>query len=178
MSAEFFETTGIDLADLLIWTKIIACEKQDIELDVYVSANICEDMKQLDISGGEIKRLLDDLLCKAMHAVSGLRNRMILLLIARDESDCIVLKIYDSGIPFPPYVLKQILAYSGTPERVGDGLTDLMNTLCRVHASLEIDMGLDPTDIYTKGIYISFDGKGSVRVTNEISIRGEVTDEV
>ena len=170
MSTELFETTGIDLADLLLQTRIKECGEQGIELDVFVSTQVREDMKRLDICDGEIKRLLDALLKNAMQAVSGLRMKIILLLIARDEDDDVLLKIYDSGIPFPPYILDAIGMRSNTLRETGNGLADLMDTLRRVHASIEIDTAMDPVDVFTKGIYICFDGKDSSR--------GEVTYEV
>lgn len=164
MSAELFDTTGIDLVDLLLRTKIIECSEQDIELNVFVNAQIDEDMKRLDIGDGEIMRLLGDLLRNAINAVSGLRDQMILLLIARDGNGCVVIRIYDSGIPFPPYILERFGERGNTTWGTGNGLADLMETLNRVEASIEINTDLDPTDVFTKEIYICFDGKADVKV--------------
>lgn len=167
MSSEFFETTGIDLVDLLLRTKIIECEEEDIELDVFVSAQIAKDMERLDIGDGEVMRLLGDLLRNGMNAVRGLREKALLLLIARDQDGCVLIKLYDSGIPFPPYILEHFGERGNTTWGTGNGLADLMETLNRVDASIEIDMDMKPEDVYTKGIYICFDGKNTVNVVKK-----------
>ena len=174
MSAEFFETTGIDLADLLLRTKIIECGEQDIELNVFVSTQINEDMKRLDISDGEITRLLGDLLRNAINAVSKLQDKMILLLIARNENDCVLIRIYDSGIPFPPYILEHFGERGYTTWGTGNGLADLMDTVTRVHGSIEINMDMDPGDVFTKEIYICFDGKNTINIVKKENTQREI----
>lgn len=163
MSSEFFDTTGIDLVDLLLRTKIIECEEQDIELNVFVGTEIDADMKRLDVGDGEVMRMLGDLLRNAMHAVSGIQDKLILLLIARDENGCVLFRIYDSGIPFPPYVLKNLGERGYTTWGTGNGLADLMATLKRAHASIEISTEMEESDLFTKQIIICFDGKETVK---------------
>lgn len=173
MCAEFIETTGIDLVDLLLRTKIIECGEQDIELNVFVSTQIAEDMKRMDISDGEITRLMGDLLRNSINAVSKLQNKMILLLIARDENDCVLIRIYDSGIPFPPYVLERFGERGNTTWGTGNGIADMMETLRRVHASIEINMDMDAGDVFTKGIFICFDGEDNVNITQRREYSGD-----
>ena len=171
MSTEFFETTGINLVDLLLRTKIIECDKQDIELQVFVSTQIDEDMKRMDVSDGEIMRMLGDLLRNAIRAVSDWRDRMILLLIARDENDCVLIRIYDSGVPFPKQVLENLGERGNTSWGTGNGLADLLQTLDRVRASIEINTDLRPDDIFSKEISICFDGCHRVEVRNAQEVR-------
>lgn len=167
MNAELFETTGIDLVDLLLKTKITECVEQDIELDVFVGTQIHKDMKRLDIGDGEIARLIGDLLRNAIHAVNGLKNRMILLLIVKDEDEHVLIRIYDSGIPFPPYVLERFGERGNTTWGTGNGLADLMDTLKRVHASIEINTEMAPGDVFTKEICICFDGEDRVKIPHK-----------
>lgn len=167
MSAELFETTGIDLVDLLLKTKITECVEQDIELDVFVGTQIHKDMKRLDIGDGEIARLIGDLLRNAIHAVNGLKNKMILLLIVKDEDEHVLIRIYDSGIPFPPYVLERFGERGNTTWGTGNGLADLMDTLKRVHASIEINTEMAPGDVFTKEICICFDGEDRVKIPHK-----------
>ena len=167
MSAELFETTGIDLVNLLLRTKIIECSEQDIELDVFVSTQIDKDMKRQDVSDGEITRLLGDLLRNAIHAVEDLSNKMILLLIARDENGCVLIRIYDSGIPFPDHILERFGERGNTTWGTGNGLADLMETVTRVQASIEINTEMAPEDVFTKEISICFDGKGNVNIVKK-----------
>lgn len=167
MSAELFDTTGIDLVDLLLKTKITECVEQDIELDVFVGTQIHKDMKRLDIGDGEIARLIGDLLRNAIHAVNGLKNKMILLLIVKDEDEHVLIRIYDSGIPFPPYVLERFGERGNTTWGTGNGLADLMDTLKRVHASIEINTEMAPGDVFTKEICICFDGEDRVKIPHK-----------
>ena len=167
MSAELFDTTGIDLVDLLLKTKITECVEQDIELDVFVGTQIHKDMKRLDIGDGEIARLIGDLLRNAIHAVNGLKNKMVLLLIVKDEDEHVLIRIYDSGIPFPPYVLERFGERGNTTWGTGNGLADLMDTLKRVHASIEINTEMAPGDVFTKEICICFDGEDRVKIPHK-----------
>lgn len=174
MSAELFETTGIDFVDLLLRTKIIECEEQDIELDVFVSTQIDKDMKRMNITEGEITRLLGDLLRNAINAVDGLENKMILLLIARDEDDCVLIRVYDSGIPFPPQILEHFGERGNTTWGTGNGLADMMETVSRARASIEINRQMDPQDVFTKGIFICFDGRNRVMISKNDEDQGKM----
>ena len=174
MSAELFETTGIDFVDLLLRTKIIECEEQDIELDVFVSTQIDKDMKRMNITEGEITRLLGDLLRNAINAVDGLENKMILLLIARDEDDCVLIRVYDSGIPFPPHILEHFGERGNTTWGTGNGLADMMETVNRARASIEINRQMDPQDVFTKGIFICFDGRNRVMISKNDEDQGKM----
>lgn len=174
MSADFFETTGIDLTDLLLRTKVIECGEQEIELNVFVNTQINKDMKRMDISDAEITRLLGDLLRNAIHAVSGLSDPVILLMIARDEKDCVLIRIYDSGIPFPPYVLEHFGERGNTTWGTGNGLADLMETVNRVSASVAINTELDPDDVFKKEISICFDGKNDVSIVKKDEKQGNM----
>ena len=174
MSAELFETTGIDFVDLLLRTKIIECEEQDIELDVFVSTQIDKDMKRMNITEGEITRLLGDLLRNAINAVDGLENKMILLLIARDEDDCVLIRVYDSGIPFPPHILEHFGERGNTTWGTGNGLADMMETVSRARASIEINRQMEPQDVFTKGIFICFDGRNRVMISKNDEDQGKM----
>lgn len=164
VSAEFIETTGIDLTDLLLRTKIMECSDEDIQLEVFVSTQIDKDMKRLDVSNGEITRLLGDLLRNAIHAVSGLQDKVILLMIVRDENGHVLIQIYDTGIPFPPYVLERFGERGNTTWGTGNGLADMMETVRRAHASIEVNTKLGREDVFAKVISICFDGKDQVEV--------------
>lgn len=164
VSAEFIETTGIDLTDLLLRTKIMECGEEDIQLEVFVRTQIDKDMKRLDISDAEITRLLGDLLRNAIHAVTGLQDRVILLLIVRDKNDHVLIQIFDTGIPFPPYVLERFGERGNTTWGTGNGLADMMETVKRAHASIEVNTKLGQEDVFEKVISICFDGKDQVEV--------------
>ena len=121
-------------------------------------------MKRLDIGDGEIARLIGDLLRNAIHAVNGLKNKMILLLIVKDEDEHVLIRIYDSGIPFPPYILERFGERGNTTWGTGNGLADMMDTLKRVHASIEVNTEMAPGDVFTKEICICFDREDRVKI--------------
>lgn len=157
MSAEVFETTGIDLLDLLLRTKIKECAKKGTELDVYVNTQIAKDMRRMDITDGEITRLIGDLLRNAIHAVEPCLNRMILLMIVRDEAKHVLIRVYDSGIPFRSEVLEHLGERGNTTWGTGNGLADMMELVNRVGASVEIQTEMDEGDLFTKAICIRFE---------------------
>lgn len=159
MSAEVFETTGIDLLDLLLRTKITECAKKGTELDVYVNTQIAKDMRRMDITDGEITRLVGDLLRNAIRAVEPCRNRMILLMIVRDEAKHVLIRVYDSGIPFRSEILEHFGERGNTTWGTGNGLADMMELLNRVGASVQIQTEMNEGDLFTKGILLCFDGE-------------------
>lgn len=164
VSAEFIETTGIDLTDLLLRTKVIECGEEDIQLEVFVGTQIDKDMKRADISAGEITRLLGDLLRNAINAVTGLQDKVILLMVVRDENGHVLIQVFDTGIPFPPYVLERFGERGNTTWGTGNGIADMMETLKRVHASIEVNTKLGQEDVFEKVISICFDGKDRVEI--------------
>lgn len=169
LSAGLFYTTGIELLDLLLQSKVIECTKQDIELNVFVNDEIDKDMKRLGIGDGELTRMMGDLLQNAVHAVLKTASvmRMILVVIARGEEGYVEFHIHDSGVPFPQKVLDSFGQRGNTTWGTGNGIADLMETLSRVNASIRITHSPDPEDIFTKEICICFDGKARVELNNQ-----------
>lgn len=169
LNAGLFNTTGVALADLLFQSKIEECAKCDIELDVFVNTQIDKDMKRLGIGDGELARMLGDLLQNAVHAVMKAEEseRMILIVIARNEDMCLEFHIHDSGVPFPQKILDCFGQRGNTTWGTGNGIADLMDTLNRVHASIRITPSEEPEDVFTKEICIRFDGKSMVELPKQ-----------
>jgi signal transduction histidine kinase len=164
MSADLFESTGVAMVDLLLSTKVVECDKMDIELDVFVNARMDKALKHVDIGGGEMARMLGDLIRNAVHAVEPVREKMILLVIAMDEEQHLLIQIYDSGIPFSPEVLEHFGERGQTTWGTGNGLADTIETLGRAGASLELCQDMQKQDVFTKCIAIRFDGRGTVEI--------------
>ena len=80
----------------------------------------------MDITDGEITRLVGDLLRKAIRAVEPCRNRMILLMIVRDEAKHVLIRVYDSGISFRSEILDHFGERGNTTWGTGNGLADMM----------------------------------------------------
>lgn len=167
MSPALFHTTGIELVDLLIQNKVEECRRRGIEMDVFVGTTIEEDMERLDISDGELVRMLADLLRNAINAVKDMEEAVILTVVARDEHGHVEIDIHDSGKPFPPEILEKFGERGNTTWGTGNGIADLMESLRRVNASIEIIPEEEPDDVFTKQICIRFDGEGEVKVKKD-----------
>lgn len=167
MSPALFHTTGIELVDLLIQNKVEECRRRGIEMDVFVGTTIEEDMERLDISDGELVRMIADLLRNAINAVKDMEEAVILTVVARDEHGNVEIDIHDSGKPFPPEILEKFGERGNTTWGTGNGIADLMESLRRVNASIEIIPEEEPDDVFTKQICIRFDGEGEVKVKKD-----------
>jgi sensor histidine kinase regulating citrate/malate metabolism len=108
--------------------------------------------------------MLGDLIRNAIHAVESVYDKMILVMVARDEEKHLLLQIFDSGIPFPEEVLEHFGERGQTTWGTGNGLADMMETLGHAGASLDIRQNLPEKDVFTKQISICFDGKGKVQI--------------
>ena len=164
MSAEFFNSTGVPLVDLLLQSKMIEFNDKGIELDVFVSTNIEEELKKGDISDGECMRMLADLLRNAEYAVEGEFMKLILMMIVRDQRGILWMKLYDSGVPFPEKVLAQLGKRGATTWGTGNGISDVLETLRRARASFEIHTKMEEDDLYTKEVALCFDGRSRIVV--------------
>ena len=74
------------------------------------------------------------------------------------------------------YILDHFGERGNTTWGTGNGLADLMGTVNRVHASIEVNTELAPEDVFTKEISICFDGKENLNILqkekNEIPVQG------
>lgn len=161
-----FNTTGIPMLDLMFQKKMKECAAKSIEFNVFVSTRIDEDMKRLGVNDGELLRIMGDLLRNAMNAVEEAHNSpdaMILAVVARDELGHVEFHVHDSGVPFPDEVLENFGERGVTTWGTGNGIADLIETLQRVSASMEIIPEPDSDDMFTKEILIRFDGEGLIK---------------
>lgn len=164
MNAMLFNTTGIQLLDLLLQSRMNECFRRDIEMEVFVGAKIDEEMKRMGLGEGELVRMMGDLIRNAINAVEEMDSseRMILVVISRDEYGYIEVHIHDSGVPFPTEILEKFGERGNTTWGTGNGIADLVESLRRVHGSVEVIPETDPEDIFTKEICIRFDGSGRI----------------
>ncbi len=164
MNAMLFNTTGIQLLDLLLQNRMNECFRRDIEMEVFVGAKIDEEMKRMGLGEGELVRMMGDLIRNAINAVEEMDSseRMILVVISRDEYGYIEVHIHDSGVPFPTEILEKFGERGNTTWGTGNGIADLVESLRRVHGSVEVVPETDPEDIFTKEICIRFDGSGRI----------------
>lgn len=154
--------TGIELVNVMLQKQMMRCADLNISFDVMIPAPIDGYIQNIGISVTEFMRMLNDLLKNAVKAILSSENehRELLLIMGDAGADCFEIRLYDSGVPFPPVILEHMGERGNTTDGTGNGLADTIETLGHYHASFAIESIEPGTDIYTKCVHIAFDGRG------------------
>lgn len=166
LAASLIGDTGMDLLNALLRDKLCQCRQQEISFEVMIPGPIDTYVSDIGIGEAELLRVINDLVKNAVTAIDKTDGevREILLILAVGPSDCLELCVYDSGVPFPDFILERFGERGNTTTGTGNGLADTVNTLRTYDASIEIE-AIDPgTDIYTKCVRICFDGKNEIHI--------------
>lgn len=166
LAASLIGDTGMDLLNALLRDKLCQCRQQEISFEVMIPGPIDTYVSDIGIGEAELLRVINDLVKNAVTAINKTDGevREILLILAVGPSDCLELCVYDSGVPFPDFILERFGERGNTTTGTGNGLADTVNTLRAYDASIEIE-AIDPgTDIYTKCVRICFDGKNEIHI--------------
>lgn len=166
LAASLIGDTGMDLLNALLRDKLCQCRQQEISFEVMIPGPIDTYVSDIGIGEAELLRVINDLVKNAVTAINKTDGevREILLILAVGPSDCLELCVYDSGVPFPDFILERFGERGNTTTGTGNGLADTVNTLRTYDASIEIE-AIDPgTDIYTKCVRICFDGKNEIHI--------------
>lgn len=166
LAASLIGDTGMDLLNALLRDKLCQCRQQEISFEVMIPGPIDTYVSDIGIGEAELLRVINDLIKNAVTAINKTDGevREILLILAVGPSDCLELCVYDSGVPFPDFILERFGERGNTTTGTGNGLADTVNTLRTYDASIEIE-AIDPgTDIYTKCVRICFDGKNEIHI--------------
>ena len=166
LAASLIGDTGMDLLNALLRDKLCQCRQQEISFEVMIPGPIDTYVSDIGIGEAELLRVINDLVKNAVTAINKTVGevREILLILAVGPSDCLELCVYDSGVPFPDFILERFGERGNTTTGTGNGLADTVNTLRTYDASIEIE-AIDPgTDIYTKCVRICFDGKNEIHI--------------
>lgn len=154
--------TGIELVNVMLQKQMMRCADLNISFDVMIPAPVDGYIQNIGISVTEFMRMLNDLLKNAVKAILSSENapRELLLIMGDAGADCFEIRLYDSGVPFPPVILEHMGERGNTTDGTGNGLADTIETLGHYHASFAIESIEPGTDIYTKCVHIAFDGRG------------------
>ena len=154
--------TGIELVNVMLQKQMMRCADLNISFDVMIPTPIDGYLQNIGISVTEFMRMLNDLLKNAVKAILSSENehRELLLIMGDAGADCFEIRLYDSGIPFPPVILEHMGERGNTTDGTGNGLADTIETLGHYHASFAIEPIEPGADIYTKCVRIAFDGRG------------------
>ncbi len=154
--------TGIELVNVMLQKQMMRCADLNISFDVMIPGPIDRNIREIGISVTEFMRMLNDLLKNAVKAILSSENphRELLLIMGDAGNDCLEIRLYDSGVPFPAKILENLGERGNTTDGTGNGLADTVETLRHYGASFAIEPIEPGTDIYTKCIHIAFDGLG------------------
>lgn len=154
--------TGIELVNVMLQKQMMRCADLNISFDVMIPTPIDGYIQNIGISVTEFMRMLNDLLKNAVKAILSSENehRELLLIMGDAGADCFEIRLYDSGVPFPPVILEHMGERGNTTDGTGNGLADTIETLGHYHASFAIEPIEPGADIYTKCVHIAFDGRG------------------
>ena len=154
--------TGIELVNVMLQKQMMRCADLNISFDVMIPAPVDGYIQNIGISVTEFMRMLNDLLKNAVKAILSSENehRELLLIMGDAGADCFEIRLYDSGVPFPPVILEHMGERGNTTDGTGNGLADTIETLDHYHASFAIEPIEPGADIYTKCVHIAFDGHG------------------
>ena len=166
LAATLIGDTGMDLLNALLRDKLCQCKEQNITFEAMIPGRIDTIVKGIGISEAQLLRIINDLVKNAVTAINKSENsiREILLILAVGPTDCLELCVYDSGVPFPEFILERFGERGNTTTGTGNGIADTVASLRVYEASIAIEpTGLEQ-DIYTKCVRICFDGKNEIRV--------------
>ncbi len=166
LAASLIGDTGMDLLNALLRDKLCQCRQQEISFEVMIPEPIDTYVSDIGIGEAELLRVINDLVKNAVTAIDKTDGevREILLILAVGPSDCLELCVYDSGVPFPDFILERFGERGNTTTGTGNGLADTVNTLRTYDASIEIEAIEPGTDIYAKCVRICFDGKNEIHI--------------
>lgn len=169
LGANLIGDTGIELVNVMLQKQMMRCADLNISFDVMIPAPIDGYIREIGISVTEFMRMLNDLLKNAVKAILSSDNthRELLLIMGEAGNDCFEIRLYDSGVPFPPKILEHLGERGNTTDGTGNGLADTVETLRHYRASFVIEPIEPGTDIYTKCIHIAFDEQGCLPQNGE-----------
>lgn len=169
LGANLIGDTGIELVNVMLQKQMMRCADLNISFDVMIPAPIDGYIREIGISATEFMRMLNDLLKNAVKAILSSDNthRELLLIMGEAGNDCFEIRLYDSGVPFPPKILEHLGERGNTTDGTGNGIADTVETLRHYRASFVIEPIEPGTDIYTKCIHIAFDEQGCLPQNGE-----------
>ena len=169
LGANLIGDTGIELVNVMLQKQMMRCADLNISFDVMIPAPIDGYIREIGISATEFMRMLNDLLKNAVKEILSSDNthRELLLIMGEAGNDCFEIRLYDSGVPFPPKILEHLGERGNTTDGTGNGIADTVETLRHYRASFVIEPIEPGTDIYTKCIHIAFDGQGCLPQNGE-----------
>lgn len=159
-----FPTTEIRVLDEQIQLYETEAIEKDINFDVFVGTPMRQVLREKRIKELDFLRIIGDLMRNAFRAIerTGGEGGNILLVMGC-VGEVLQIDIYDSGAPFPMFVLNEFGKRGNTEGGTGNGLSDTLELLEKYQATFLLTEYEDGT-AYTKGISIIWDDKNERRL--------------
>lgn len=143
-------------------------ESAEITFEVKIMGDL-QEMLRKALSEQDAATLLVDLLENAITAINRTDNaKHKLAEISGQAGNCFI-RVSDSGFPqevLDHWGIRRITTHKETGGS-GIGLMTIYEICQKYHASFSIDSAED-SDLYTKSLTVRFDGKGIVKLKNEL----------
>lgn len=159
-----FPTTEIRVLDEQIQIYEIEAIEKDINFDVFVGTPMRQVLRGKRIKELDFLRIIGDLMRNAFRAIERTDGEGgNILLVMGCVGEVLQIDIYDSGAPFPMFILNEFGKRGNTEGGTGNGLSDTLELLEKYQATFLLTEYEDGA-AYTKGISIIWDDKNERRL--------------
>ena len=164
--------TGFPVLDALFSYFFHKAQKDDITLNIKLNTSMDTIIPNL-ITEKHCETLLADLIENAIIATRLTDGEKMILLEIDQQENGHAFSIYDSGIPFPEEVLKNLGTKRITSHKdtggSGIGMMSTFEICKRFHASFILSTSKpNPAFPYTKCLKILFDGKNETKISESL----------
>lgn len=158
-----FPTTESHVLDERLQLYEIEAVEKNINFDVFVGISMKQILKEKQIKELDVLQIIGDLIRNAFRAIERTKqDGGNILLVMGCVGEVLQIDVYDSGAPFPMFVLNEFGKRGNTEGGTGNGLTDVLELLEKYQATFlltEYNHGA----VYSKGISIIWDHKNQRR---------------
>ena len=158
-----FESTGLILLDGQIHNEQKMAAEEGISFSCVVTSSAAVLIQQGVLSQFQLQQMVGDLVSNAFRAVSlqeGEDKRVLLIL--GETQDGYQIKICDTGLPFPPEILREFGKRGLTTGGTGHGLADLREIMAACGGSIRVEEYEEGA--FTKAISLVMDGRATLCV--------------
>lgn len=161
LEAPNFSSTGLLFLDGQLQRAREDAAEQGIVLDCVVTAPVTALVQQGVLSQFQLQQMVGDLVSNAFRAVSlqeGEDKRVLLIL--GETQDGYQIKICDTGLPFPPEILREFGKRGLTTGGTGHGLADLREIMAACGGSIRVEEYEEGA--FIKAISLVMDGRATL----------------
>lgn len=164
-----FDTTGLRLLDSQLQNEQEMAAEEGINFSCVVTSPAAFLVKTGVIQQFHLQQMVGDLVRNAIRAVRLVEGRdKRILLVMGERPEGYQIRICDTGLPFPPEILRDFGRRGLTTGGSGHGLADLREIMAGCAGSITVtEYGEESS--YSKAISLVMDGRGMLRVHSALS---------